>query len=74
MKGVGKQGPNFKQGIVLSNGAVVPCGKVIEYKQDNAANPHHPWGWNGLMHNEYIVYDTTQIKIRYLVQVNLYPS
>lgn len=68
VKGVGRRGPNFKQSIVLSNGATVPCGKVIDYPQD-ANNGGNPWAWNSLQHNEYIVYDTSQIKIRYLVQV-----
>eukprot|EP01017_Pseudomicrothorax_dubius_P000029 TRINITY_DN0_c1065_g1_i2.p1 TRINITY_DN0_c1065_g1~~TRINITY_DN0_c1065_g1_i2.p1 ORF type:complete len:154 (+),score=45.35 TRINITY_DN0_c1065_g1_i2:37-498(+) len=59
-KGLGSQGPNFKKNIVLSNGCTVPIGPIIEYK--------NPGERLALSHNEYIVYDTTQIKIRYLIQ------
>jgi len=30
-KGLGSRGPNYEQSIVLSNGAIVPCGEIIDY-------------------------------------------
>ena len=31
-KGVGQKGPDFSENIVLSNGAILPFGKIIQYK------------------------------------------
>lgn len=67
MKGVGRVGPKLKQGIVLSNGAVVPCGDVVENKKTNKNDDIYYW--DRLQYNEYIVYDVSQIRIRYVVQV-----
>ena len=66
VKGLGKNGPSFKQSVVLANGAKVPCGKSINYKYDNTTT------YRGLNYNEYIVYDTSQVKMRYLVQVKFF--
>lgn len=63
VKGLGRCGPRFKQSVVLANGAKVPCGKMKSYKHDEINNRRV------LNYNEYIVYDTSQIKMRYLVQV-----
>jgi len=63
VKGLGQTGPNLKQSVVLANGAKVPCGKHKRYKFNPNINPRT------LNYNEYIVYDTSQIKMRYLVQV-----
>ncbi|EEC03510.1 poly [ADP-ribose] polymerase, putative, partial [Ixodes scapularis] len=42
------------------DGVVVPCGKLVKSALVHSANLHY---------NEYIVYNTNQIKIRYLVKV-----
>ena len=50
--------------LVLScyrdDGVVVPCGKLIHSSGTGA---------RALNYNEYIVYDTTQVKMRYLLKV-----
>lgn len=45
------------------DGTVVPMGKGIDTKVRN------PDGFN-LNYNEYVVYDTKQIRMRYLLKVN----
>jgi hypothetical protein len=39
----------------------MPLGKLIDNKELKR-------GWGGLAHNEYIVYDESQVALRYLVQ------
>lgn len=105
MKAIGKMQPNPKQNIVLSNGAVVPCGevlaaydlmvdpnqnrikgrKVMKQKATKAFG-NQPVGNVGNIvedmenpiptqeYNEFVVYDASQVRIRYVVQVNLQSS
>jgi len=66
VKGCGTAGPDPKHNEVLANGAIVPLGKRIQYTYKNE---------NGerisptLRFNEYIVYDISQVRVRYLVQI-----
>uniref|UniRef100_A0A914PMY3 Poly [ADP-ribose] polymerase n=1 Tax=Panagrolaimus davidi TaxID=227884 RepID=A0A914PMY3_9BILA len=53
--GVGRFAPNHEQYITIDDDVVVPCGDMIE--QDDGER-------KDLMFNEYIVYDTNQIKLR----------
>ena len=46
-------------------GVQVPCGKLVAAKGVGGAPPAP----TSLLYNEYIVYDTSQVQIRYLVQV-----
>mmetsp|Transcript_16327 Transcript_16327/g.13999 ORF Transcript_16327/g.13999 Transcript_16327/m.13999 type:complete len:166 (+) Transcript_16327:8339-8836(+) len=65
-KGLGKRGPNFNQNVTLINGAVVPLGDHIHYEYfDKDGNREYPV----LNFNEYIVYDLSQVRIRYIIQV-----
>ncbi|CAK85722.1 unnamed protein product (macronuclear) [Paramecium tetraurelia] len=70
VKGCGKTGPDYKQSVILSNGCKVPVGQCIEYpepkKKDKEGNPIHYC----LQHNEYIVYEETKVKFRYMVQLD----
>jgi poly [ADP-ribose] polymerase len=59
-KGVGKFTTNPATWMKLDNGTIVPVGKVI--KSEHASST--------LLYNEYIVYDTAQIKCSYLVKVS----
>uniref|UniRef100_A0AC34FAX1 Poly [ADP-ribose] polymerase n=1 Tax=Panagrolaimus sp. ES5 TaxID=591445 RepID=A0AC34FAX1_9BILA len=59
--GVGRYAPNHQQYITIDDDVVVPCGDIIEQDDTNERKD--------LMFNEYIVYDTNQIKLRYLVEV-----
>mmetsp|Transcript_24283 Transcript_24283/g.21434 ORF Transcript_24283/g.21434 Transcript_24283/m.21434 type:complete len:97 (+) Transcript_24283:1276-1566(+) len=65
-KGLGRQGPDFNENVTLVNGAVVPLGKHKTYEyQDALGKKIYPT----LNYNEYIVYDLSQVRIRYLIQV-----
>jgi len=66
VKGCGRQGPDPAHNIVLANGAIVPLGTQINYEyKDYAGKRVNP----ALGYNEYIVYDISQVRMRYLVQV-----
>jgi len=69
--GRGRKGPNMEQQIVLVNGAKVPIGDIINYeywrKGENGESERvHP----ECTHNEYIVYDISQVRMRYIIQVH----
>ena len=63
-KGCGQNGPDMQRSIVLNSGAMVPLGPIIPYPP-----PDTPEKTYYLHQNEYIVYDTSQVRLRYLVQV-----
>ena len=65
VKGCGRRGPGYKHTITLPNGVKIPYGKVIDYFQND---PEQLRKMN-LYHNEYIVYNTSQIRMRYVVQI-----
>lgn len=62
VKGLGQIAPDSNENFTMSCGTVVPLGKGIPTGVQNE---------NGktLRFNEYVVYDTKQIKLRYLVKV-----
>lgn len=57
--GLGRQAPDDAGAQVVPNGVKVPCGKIIKDDSDGRA----------LAYNEYIVYDTAQIKMRYVLKM-----
>lgn len=65
VKGCGYQGPGYKHTITCPNGVKIPLGKVIFYHE----NEEERRRLFNLNHNEYIVYNTAQIRMRYLVQI-----
>ena len=65
VKGCGRRGPGYKHTIVLPNGVKIPYGPVINYHE----NDHEKLKQVVLQHNEYIVYNTSQIRMRYVVQI-----
>ena len=68
VKGVGLRGPKPDYKIVMPNGCIAPVGEVVDFyenERDYNKRPH-------LQHNEYIVYDVSQVRVRYLVQVILF--
>lgn len=65
VKGVGRRGPGYKHTIVLPNGVKIPYGPLINYHENNQDMLRQIQ----LQHNEYIVYNTSQIRMRYVVQV-----
>jgi hypothetical protein len=64
---VGRRGPGYKNIIVLPNAVKIPYGPVIDY----FANEKDPEKLRQIMlqHNEYIVYNTSQIRMRYVIQI-----
>jgi Poly(ADP-ribose) polymerase catalytic domain len=62
VKGVGQRGPDMKNAIYLPTGEMIPQLPVKDYRQSN----NNYYG-GGLSYNEYIVYDESQIRIKYLV-------
>ena len=61
-KGLGKIAPDISQFDKLSDGVIVPCGLPTDTGVDN------PDGYT-LNYNEFVVYDTKQVKSRYLVKL-----
>lgn len=59
IKGIGNTFLDPSKTILFNNKFSVPLGKPIT---DNTIN-------SGLLHNEYVVYDESQVNIKYLVQV-----
>lgn len=64
MLGKGINGPNPKQNLYLANGCAIPIGKIIEYEENQIQKTRF------LSHNEFVVYDESQVRIRYIVQLN----
>ncbi|CAL1532290.1 unnamed protein product [Lymnaea stagnalis] len=60
VKGVGRVAPDPKTYVTLPDGLTVPVGKGIDVGSATA---------NTLNYNEFIVYDTRQIRMKYLVKV-----
>ncbi len=65
VKGVGQRGPDFDNPIYLPSGRMLPSLPVKDYGYQSGARRMG----GGLSYNEYIVYDETQIRIRYLIQL-----
>lgn len=64
-KGVGRSSPDQSEWATLDDGCVVPCGKMKNTVSKAEANSY------SLLYNEYIVYDVSQIRLKYLVKVQL---
>lgn len=63
--GVGRTGPNPDGNVYLPSGCIVPLGNSI-----STPEPKLPQGqWWGLNHNEFVVYDTTQVRIKYMIEI-----
>ena len=61
--GLGESGPDYNQSIILPNGVVVPIGDHIYYEKDIKEKTRF------LQHNEYVVYNETQVRMRYIIQL-----
>ena len=60
VKGLGRCVPDPKKETKLSDGTVVPMGPGVDCKTSSGLS---------LQYNEYIVYDVSQIKMRYLAKI-----
>ncbi|XP_048337120.1 poly [ADP-ribose] polymerase 1 isoform X1 [Ziziphus jujuba] len=61
-KGLGKKMPNESECVKWRNDVVVPCGKPVPSNVRASE----------LMYNEYIVYDTAQVKMQFLLKVRFH--
>jgi len=57
VQALGSLGPDFSDSVVLPNGVRIPLHAPIEYPNRK------------IQHNEYIVYNPSQVRMRYIVQV-----
>ena len=63
LKSTSYSGPDLNKNFVCNNGIIIPWGNIVNYYKN------HMFTSNVTNHPEYVVYDTKQIKIRYIVQV-----
>ena len=61
VKALGSKGPDPTGNIAMPNGAICPLGEPV----DSNKNKRH---WQMLPTNQYVVYDESQVVIRYIVQ------
>jgi len=62
LKAFGLEGPDMSQSVVLDSGIRVPCGPMK--KNQPPENEYF-----SLSYNEYIVYDVSQVRIRYMLEL-----
>eukprot|EP01125_Pyxidicula_operculata_P008837 TRINITY_DN292_c0_g1_i1.p1 TRINITY_DN292_c0_g1~~TRINITY_DN292_c0_g1_i1.p1 ORF type:complete len:2964 (-),score=944.30 TRINITY_DN292_c0_g1_i1:25-8748(-) len=63
-KAVGSYYPDFNDSVVLPNGVKIPMGKATSHRGST----------NYMYHNEYIVYDSSQVRMRYLIEIETQSS
>eukprot|EP01087_Luapelamoeba_hula_P009311 TRINITY_DN2401_c0_g2_i2.p1 TRINITY_DN2401_c0_g2~~TRINITY_DN2401_c0_g2_i2.p1 ORF type:complete len:1324 (+),score=258.43 TRINITY_DN2401_c0_g2_i2:192-4163(+) len=71
--GQGRNGPEPTQDVVFPNGMIVPLGELTATPVPDSIT-HYSYGYNthnyfALSYHEYIVYNTAQVRMRYLIQV-----
>ena len=64
--GCGRVGPSSKGNIYLSNGSVVPLGNIVSNIIPDTTKFQETFA---LQYNEYVVYHTTQVRIRYIFEL-----
>ena len=67
LKSFSTSGPDPKKNFVCNNGIVIPLGNIINYDVKNIID--NTIYMNSTMNPEYVVYNTDQVKIRYIVQM-----
>ena len=63
LKSASYSGPDLNKKFICNNGITIPLGNIVNYYKN------HTFTNNITTHPEYVVYNTEQIKIRYIVQV-----
>lgn len=65
--GYGRTGPDSRGTIYMPNGCGVPLGRLeTKTVPDIPMNKQEGWG---LQHNEYVIYNTSQVRIRYILEL-----
>ena len=64
LKSASYLGPDHNKNFVCNNGIIIPLGNIVDYQEGKN-------GFNSMITSqpEYVVYNTAQVKIRYIVQV-----
>ncbi|KAF9942665.1 Poly [ADP-ribose] polymerase 2 [Mortierella alpina] len=62
-KGLGLSSPDEKQDVVIENDLRVQAGPLKTERRDDTSGGHR------LQYNEYIVYNTSEVKMRYLLKM-----
>lgn len=65
--GYGRVGPNPNGNVYMNNGCIIPLGNVVNNPPLNPQNRQEVQ--INLQHNEYVVYNTTQVRIRYIFEL-----
>ena len=67
LKTISSNGPDLNKNFICNNGITIPLGNIINYNKKYNIN----CGVNNFSTSnpEYVIYNTAQIKIRYIVQV-----
>ena len=66
VRGMGKEGPNPANAIYDKSGVKIPMGPTIDFPIDKGVSYYER---PKITHNEFIVYDESQIKLKYMVLV-----
>ena len=67
LKSLSNRGPDLKKNFICNNGITIPLGNIIDYQRASNFNNFHT------ENPEYVIYDTAQIKIRYIAQIERDP-
>ena len=63
MKSRARQELDLNGNFVMNNGVTIPLGKLTTTESRDFTNDRRT------VHTEYVVYDTSQIRMRYLIQI-----
>ena len=81
VQGLGARGPDYSRSLTLPSGVMIPSGNVKSYevteelKRNFTPSPYWPAGHPNnqprylLGNNEFIVYNNSQVSLRYLLQI-----
>ena len=64
LKSISSSGPDLNKKFICNNGIIIPLGSIVSYNK-NINN----FMYTTTTYPEYVIYDTSQVKIRYIVQV-----
>lgn len=63
--GYGRIAPDPKGSLFVPSGMIIPVGKLTQNPEPKLRKDEH-WA---LQHNEFVVYDTSQVRVRYLFEL-----
>ncbi len=63
VKALGREDPNKAQHVSMPNGAILPLGQLVDKTRTSKFGQ-----WRMQPYNQFVVYDESQVVIRYIVQ------